>query len=147
MTSLVPAFVDAEGVLAAWLNVQPGLVGPGNPMPLGVVFQHLRTGTAGTYALISIVGGTDDITFSYPRLQLAVYGPNRQATAVAAAALANTLRAVSGTPQTVLADERANDLPTPAVILAVDQVTGPTYVPGDEDQYVLTCLVMLTPSP
>lgn len=145
MTQL-PAFVDVEAVLRAWLNSRSALVGPGNPLPLGCHLNRLRSPDRGAYALLERLGGFDDpgeAPIDHARVSIQVYASTKQAAAVAATAVANELRTyLDGTPRAVTVDGATRYL------RGVESITGPSNYPdGDEDRYVVDALILVTPTP
>jgi hypothetical protein len=145
-----PAFVDAEGALAAWVSTQTALVGAGNPLELGAHLNRLRGGS-GAYVYLEQVGGTPDpseLPGTLARVSGHVYGRNRRHAAKAAAAYANALLTLDGHQVTQTTDREGKPLEVPAVLLAVGEISGPTYVPdGTEDRYLVDAVILLTPAP
>lgn len=135
------AFVDAEGLVRAYLNTLTGtLVGVGKPLPLGVHLNRLRSPQAGPYGLLTRVGGYDDPgegNLDFARLSVAVYASTKQAAATAAVAVANTFRALDGAPVAVAGF---------GVIGATQSISGPLYQPdADEDRYIVDVVIALHP--
>ncbi len=143
----LPAFVDAEAVIRAWINTRTAtLVGAGLPLPLGCHLNRLRSPQAGAYCLLERIGGYDDrgdAPIDTARVSFQVYASTKQAAALAATALANELRtALDGSQTPVVVDGATRR------ILAVDSITGPSFYPdGDEDRYVVDALILVTPGP
>lgn len=140
------AFTDAEAAIRVWLNGRSNLVGQGNPLPLGVHLNALRSTQGGAYALCERIGGYDDpgdAPVDTARIAFNVYASTKQAAAIAATALANELRTgLDGTQQTVVVDGATRRL------LGCDSITGPSFYPdGDEDRYVVDALILVTPGP
>lgn len=152
----LPAFVDAEAVVRAWLNSRTQLVGAGKPLRHGVHLTRLRSPQAGAYALLERLGGYDDrgdSPIDYARVSFQVYASQKEAAARAATALANELRTgLDGTPQRVdlrTAEQVTQGFP-PATrtIIGCASITGPSNYPdGEEPRYVVDALVLITPGP
>jgi hypothetical protein len=125
-----PAFVDDEGLVAQWVNASAIVGSNGGVLTKGAHLQKLRTGAAGSYIVLSSLGGDDgdrEPNLFYARVSAGVYGPNKADAKTAALAYANLLRTPSA--------------PTPltgARLLAVEGIDGPTWVPdGAEPRYVV----------
>lgn len=152
------AVVDAEGALTAYVNsLTTTLVGAGHPLTLGAWLgdgprqtERPRGKYAGAYAVLSRVGGgpnaTDQMPWDYPRVSASIYGLTRLQAATAAIAYANTLLALDGTPVTVTWTPQDQAV-RQAVLLVVDQVTGPTEIRGgSEPQYLVDAVIVCTPA-
>lgn len=146
MTQL-PAFVDAEAVVRAWINSRTTtLVGQGKPLPLGCHLQLLRSPMSGAYAVLERIGGFDDdgeAPIDHARVSFQVRASTKQAAAAAATAVANELRTyLDGTPWPVVVDGATR------YVRGVESITGPSFYPdGDEDRYIVDALILVTPGP
>lgn len=135
-------FVDAEGVVARWVNAQTtDLVGPGRPLPKGATLRRLHGAAAACYAWLALVGGAPTWGVENPdqraRVSAQVYGPTKEAAAVAAAAYANAVAALDGTSVTVAG----------GALLVADNLTGPLWAPDrDEPRYLVDADFYLRPA-
>ncbi|GAA3172472.1 hypothetical protein [Nonomuraea roseoviolacea] len=116
-------YVAAVTIVRAWLNsLTTTLVGPGRPIPLGVLRTHPRSPGQGAYLLLSRIGRASDLVaedlIDSPRISASIYAGTDEAAELAAVAYANTLTALSGAPA-VMGDRRC---------LAADDVVGPLLV-------------------
>lgn len=132
--TVIPAFVDAEGILRTYLNGLTTLVGNGQEFLLGFFLRRPRSPYKGAYGLISRVGGSDawnEAAADQPRISVSIFAPTKQAALIGAVAYANTLRTLAAAPPTV----------TGVRIMAADNITGPTYIPAGgttaEEQYLV----------
>lgn len=145
------AFVDAEGAVRAWINLQDQLVGQNAPLALGCHLQHLRGKPQGCYAVLTLIDSFDDpgdLPMSYARVSASIYGGQRQKTAIAAAAYANAIRTLQGSPVVLTVERDGTPLLVPCTLQAADTITGPRFYPdGLEDTYLVDAVFMLTPAP
>jgi len=137
---VAPAFVDAEAVVRDWVNgLQDDLVGTGRPLPLGAHLKRLRSPDHGAYLQLSLVTSDDEYSgggATRARVSGAIRAATKGGAAAAAIAYANTLRRLYA----------GNTRVGAAVILVVDGITGPFYLPdGDEERYVVDADLYLAP--
>jgi hypothetical protein len=129
-------YLDAAGAVRDWVNAQAALVGVGNPLQLGASLKQREGAASACYGLIVelpayLWGGAEQPSHGQ-RISMQIYGPTKEAAALAAVAYGNALMPLlqgvrSVTPQGVL-------------IVGVDNVDGPTWIPdGDEPRYVVDC--------
>lgn len=124
MAGYTQVTVDAEGVLAAWLNsLTTTLVGATHPF-LGFFFEGQRSPNRGTYGWLTRVGGTDSLGVEAPadmaRMSCSIFSSTKKAAADAATAYANQLRGISTLKPVVLG----------VTLLLATSVTGPLYIPN-----------------
>lgn len=119
-------YVNALGAVVAWINGRGGLVGPGNPLPKGAHFKHLRGAAVACYALLEemLISGQSEDSPENPDqvavIAAQVYGGTREAATNAAVALCRELEAgLSGVPSVV------GDV----VLRAADDIQGPAWAP------------------
>jgi hypothetical protein len=127
--ALAVVYVDAKGAVRDWINAQTvDLVGAGRPLVKGAYLQRLRSPADGCYALLSLVGGSPELTPERPwhraRVSAQIYGPTQEATDVAAAAYANAVASLRGVPVVMGS----------ASCLCADGITGPLDA-KDADEY------------
>jgi hypothetical protein len=131
---MTTTYVDAEGLVADWVNRSANLVGDGRPLAKGAHLAARLTGAlSACYALLDQVGGGTAGGAENPdqraRISVQIYGPTKAAAAAAAAAYADQLAGFTR-PWT-----NAN-----GTILSVDDtsIAGPTWVPDvDEPRYLV----------
>lgn len=116
-------FVDAEVAARTLVNGMTDLVGVGNPMEKGCLLEPLRT-DAKAYCIPQITGGAAALSAENPddraSVSFLVHGRTREASALAATALANELEALSGTQQAAGSG---------VACLVADNVQRPIYTP------------------
>lgn len=134
MTTLVGAFLDTEGALREWVNsLSTTLVGPGHPLSLGAHLRRMRSPGKGCYALLSTIGGSDDLTAEsttgWARISASIYSAtSKEAATTGALAYANALRNIS----------IVRPVTSKGRLIAVDSITGPIYIPDvDEERYLV----------
>lgn len=128
-------YVDGGGAVRDWINGLTGtLVGAGKPLWLGAVLKYRGGGADKCYGLVVelpgyLWAGAEAPSFGQ-RISLQVFGPTKEAAALAALAYGDALiPLVTGVPVM---------LTSGVTILAADNVDGPTWVPdGDEPRYVI----------
>jgi hypothetical protein len=131
----MPTFVDGAGAVRDWINAQTGtLVGAGAPLWLGATLKYRGGAADRCYGLIVelpgyLWAGAETPSFGQ-RISLEIFGPTKEATALAAGAYGDALiPLVAGVPAM---------LTSGVTILCADSVAGPTWVPnGDEPRYVV----------
>lgn len=130
---MTTVFQDAEGAIAAWINAQTGtLVGAGRPLAQGAHLTRRRSAANTCYALITLIAGSAEVTPEVPhqraRISAQIYGPTKEAAAIAAHAYANAVLALRGVPTAA----------GPAMVLCSDNLTGPLYaIDVDEPRYLV----------
>jgi len=125
-----PAFVDDEALVRDWVNASSIVGDNGGVLKKGAHLGRLRTGAAGSFIVLSSLGGDDadgEPNLHHARVSAGVYGASKADAKTAALAYANLLR----TP--------AAPVPlTGARLLAVEGIDGPTWAPdGAEPRYVV----------
>jgi hypothetical protein len=120
------AYVDAKGAVRGWLNQLATLTGASTPIPKGFfIGNEIRSPDVGAWGVLSSVGGDDRLLASASpsraRISASIRGVTAQDADNAAAAYANTLRAIAGVRTT---------LPSGVVCHMVGDITGPLDVPG-----------------
>lgn len=129
MPVVAPAYVDAKGVVTAWLNsLTTTLVGPGKPLPLGAQFSRMRSPGAGAYIVLSSVGGDGrQVAGARARLSASIWALTIQDADAAAAAYANALLQLT-----------VGNVAMPgATCLTVGDITGPVEVPDSDEAHRL----------
>lgn len=119
-------FVDAEGAVAAWVNVQTDtLVGQDNPLAKGAHLHELRGASTVCYALLSLIGGSPVLAAESPdhraRISASIYGPTKEAATAAAVAYANAVVALDGRAA-AMGDATC-------LVVDPDSITGPLWSP------------------
>lgn len=116
-------FVDAEEAVRAWINGLTSLVGAGNPLAKGAHLHELRGAATACYAELQLTGGSAALSAENPDHRAAmsalIYGPTREAAALAATAYANAVEELDGRPAAAGS----------ATALVADNVAGPTWAP------------------
>lgn len=133
-----PAFCDDEALVAEWVNGSPIAGSNGGPVVKGAHLQKLRTGAAGSFLVISSLGGPDDddVNIFLARVSAAAYGASKADAKATAVAYANLLRSQA-------APVRLSG----ATLYAVEDVDGPTWVPdGAEPRYIVDATFVFQPS-
>lgn len=122
-------FVDAVAAMRVWINGRTAtLVGDGHPLQKGAHLRHLDGAASATYALMAELAGTRSLDSGespdmVASLEAQVYGGTREAATAAAVALAEELSTqFTGAPVGV----------TGVLIMVVDDIQGPTWVPDNE---------------
>lgn len=131
------AYVVAVTAVRAWVNSLTGtLVGSGRPLAHGAHRHHLRSPGQGAYALLSRVGGTQELIaedgVDRARISASIYAGTDEAAEIAAVAYANAVAALRGAPAAMGA----------ATCLVADNIAGPFLVDNhdsDRDQYQWLC--------
>lgn len=144
MTTLTPAYVDAEGLLRGWLNSLTGaggLVGQGNPLALGAHLRRLRSPFRDAYAVLTAIGTPAAMTAErvtcHARISASVYGISKDNAARAAVAYANNLLQIPVT----------HPVYSGVQFHTIDAITGPIYIPdGDEERYLVDADFHMTAS-
>lgn len=133
------AFVDDEAAVAEFVNASSIAGSNGGGVVKGAHLQKLRTAAAGSFLVVSSLAGTDgdgDVNIHLARVSTAAYGSSKADAKVAAVAYANLLRTADGLPVA---------LPS-ARLYAVEDITGPTWVPdGAEPRYVVDATFVFQP--
>lgn len=142
---MTTTFVDAEGLVADWVNRQSDLVGEGNPLPKGAHLTDRLTGAlSACYALLMQVDagralGAENAD-QLARISAQIYGPTKEAAAGAAVAYADALvTRLAGKPWSS----------TAGTILFVDDdsLSGPSWSPDfDEPRYLVDCDFYVRPA-
>ena len=134
------AYVDASGAFVALINGNAALVGAGKPLAGGADIKRRRSPGQGAYAHVTWIASPNEpseAAIHNAVLSSAVCGMTDDNARRAAVALANYLRSLDGSPVS---------LPTEgAVLLAVETVTGPSLLPGNEFAYLVDALVNFEP--
>jgi hypothetical protein len=132
----VDGYVDALAAFCTLINGS-AITGTGKPLSNGVVYQQ-RPRSPGSAAVgfvtwIATPWETSEGDLSSAVLSTSVFGTTEDNARKAAVALANLLRGWDGEPQLVPAETVA--------LLCVEQVTGPSLLPGNEYAYLVdaTC--------
>ncbi len=144
--SLPATFADAEGAVKAWVNSLTDLVGKGKPLAKGAHLSAdpLHGARNVCYALLNQVGGSTALGAENPdqraRISARVYGPSKEAAALAAVGYANALVALAtGAAVAVSA----------ALIVTVDPdtIAGPLWAPDfGEPRYLVDADFYLRPA-
>lgn len=141
MTALT--YTDAVGAVKAWINSRTTtLVGPGKPLQKGATTKHLTGAAHACYAYLeetgTVQGGGAENPDMLASIGAQVYGGTREAATLAAVALAEELTAVLNGPRVTAGS---------AVLLAVDNVTGPLWAPDEYDtpRLIVSFTVALRP--
>jgi hypothetical protein len=144
--SLPATFADAEGAVKAWVNTLTDLVGTGKPLAKGAHLSAdpLHGARTVCYALLNQVGGSTALAAENPdqraRISARIYGPSKEAAALAAAAYANALVALAAGPAVAV---------TGALILSADPdtISGPLWTPDfGEPRYLVDADFYLRPA-
>lgn len=135
------AYVDATAAVCTWINRQRDtLVGRGRPLAAGAHRDPQKSPASGAVAWVSTPSTTGDDSeapISYALVSCAVYGMTDANAYRGAVALANAFHDLDGAPAA------AGD----AVLLAVEQITGPNRLPdGVQHRYIVDALISLTPA-
>lgn len=135
------AFVDDEACAAEWVNASSIAGGNGGPVVKGAHLQRLRTAAAGSFIVLSSLGGTDgtgDVNIHLARVSAGVYGASKADAKTAAVAYANLLRTADGLPAVL----------TGGRLYAVEDINGPLWVPDGpigEPRYVVDATFVFQP--
>lgn len=144
MTALT--YADAVGAMREWINSRTTtLVGAGHPLQMGAHLKRQPGGAPAAFAYLEegISLRSADAPES-PDMMAAVsaqiYADTRESAALAAVALAEELSTqLCGVPATVTG--------AGALIIAVDDIQGPSYVPdGDRPRMLLNWIVRIRPA-
>ena len=142
---MTTSFVDAEGLVADWVNRQTSLVGEGRPLPKGAHLTSRLTGAlSACYARLMQVGGGRALGAENPdqvaRISAEIYGPTKEAAAEAAAAYADALvTKLVGKPWS----NRAGTI----LFIDDDSLAGPVWAPDiDEPRYLVDCDFYVRPA-
>jgi hypothetical protein len=143
MASFTTVTVDAEGVLASWLNsLTMTLVGATHPFR-GFFFEGQRSPGSGTYGWLTRIAGVDAWSVEAPadmaRMSCSIFSTTKKAAADAAVAYANTLRTLS-VVQPVIGTTR---------IRLAGNLSGPLWIPNvakNAPQYLVDADVYFTPT-
>jgi hypothetical protein len=134
-----PAFVDNEARVAEWVNASAIAGSQGGVVVKGAHLQKLRTGAAGSFIVLSSLGGDDgdgEPNLYYARVSAGVYGPSKANAMTAAVAYLNLLRTVA-----------APVVLTGARLYAVEGIDGPLWAPdGAEPRYIVDADFIFQPS-
>jgi hypothetical protein len=133
------AYANAAKAVCDWINSQSDdLIGRGNPLAAGAHTKPQKSPGAGAVAYVTTVSTTGDsgeAPMSYALVSCSVYGMTDDNAHDGAVALANALYALDGNPVHAAG----------AVLLACDQITGPTRLPdGTEHRYLVDALIAIT---
>ncbi len=137
--------VDAVEAVRAWINAQPTLVGAGQPLPLGAHRWRERSPGQGAYAFLVLAGGGPDPTeapIQQARVSASVYAGTLDAARTAAIALFNAYAATVWQPNPTVTWPDGS-----ALLLAVDDITGPQQLPDTEPGYLVDAVFTLQPIP
>lgn len=129
MVTVPAVYVDAKGVVRAWINsLTTTLVGTGKPLPLGAHMRRLRSPDAGAYLVLTSVGGDNRfVAGSRARLSASIWGITVEDADTAAAAYANALLQLT-----------VGNVPMPgAICLTVGDITGPLEVTDSDEAHRL----------
>src|SRR5690349_24929692 len=114
------AYTNAAKAVCAWINSnRDDLIGRGNPLAAGAHTKPQKSPSAGAVAWVSTAstsGDSGEAPISYVLVSCAVYAVTDDAAHEGAVALANAFHGLDGSPVTAAG----------AVLLACDQITGPT---------------------
>jgi hypothetical protein len=145
--SLPATFADAEGAVKAWVNsLTTDLVGAGKPLAKGAHLSAdpLHGARNVCYALLNQVGGGAAFGAENPdqraRISARIYGPSKEAAALAAAGYANALVALATGAAVAVSG---------AQILTVDPdtISGPLWTPDfGEPRYLIDADFYLRPA-
>lgn len=137
-------YVDAVGVMRAWINSRTTtLVGPGLPLQMGAHLKKISGGAPAAYAYLEEgISFRSDDSGENPDmlagLSAQIYADTREAAAAGATALAEELSTQLDGRETAVAG---------ALIYAVDDIQGPSYVPdGERPRLLLNWTVRLRPA-
>ncbi len=133
------AYVDALAAFCTHVNSSP-IVGAGKPLSNGIEFKQQprspASGAVGFTTWISSPWESSEGDLHSALLSTKVLGVTEDNARKAAVALANLLRNLDGDP-VIGAD---------GTLLCVEQVTGPSLLPGNEYAYLVDALVNFQPS-
>lgn len=134
-----PAFCDDEALVQQLVNASSIAGSNGGVLAKGAHLQRLRSGAAGSFLVLSSLGGDDgdgEPNLHYARVSAAVYGQSKADAMAAAVAYANLLRTVA-----------APVVLTGARLYAVEGIDGPTWAPdGTEPRYIVDADFVFQPS-
>lgn len=137
-------YVDAVGVMRTWINSRTTtLVGAGNPLQMGAYLKRISGGAPAAYAYLE-----EGISFRSPdsgespdmmaTVSAQIYADTREAAAAGAVALAEELSTQLEGRETAVSG---------ALIYAVDDIQGPSFVPdGDRPRLLLNWTVRVRPA-
>lgn len=133
----LPSYVDATSALVDWINHRTRLVGRGKPLSAGAHDEPQKSPGAGALVFVTWTATSpeqSEAPISSPLLTCAVYGATERCARRGAVALANELVQLDGDPITV----------GDAVVLCVEQITGPSRLPdGVEHRYLVDVVLNL----
>lgn len=132
------AYVDALAVYCTYINASP-LVGAGKALSNGVVYsQRPRSPASGAVGFVTWISSpweTSEGDLHTALLSTTVLGTTEDNARKAAVGLANLLRNLDGDP-----------VPgADGTLLCVEQVTGPSLLPGNEYAYLVDALCNFQP--
>lgn len=134
-----PAFVDDEALVQQWVNASTIAGSQGGVVAKGAHLQKLRTGAAGSFIVLSSLGGDDgeaEPNLHYARVSAGVYGASKADAKTAALAYLNLLRTIAA-PVAL----------TGARLYAVEGIDGPMWAPdGAEPRYMVDATFIFQPS-
>jgi hypothetical protein len=137
--------LDAEAAVRDWVNANTALVGDGKPLTRGAYLKLLRSPYGGTYAYLSVIGGTPRQVvaervakpFVRARIGAQIFGTTKESAAAAAVAYCNAVEALLVGP---------TPMGTAAVCLFADAISGPLELAfGPEVRYAVDCDFILRP--
>lgn len=135
------AYVDALAAFCALINGSP-IAGAGKALSNGVVYQQRprspASGAVGFTTWIATPWEAAEGDLHSAVLSTTVLGTTEDNARKAAIALANYLRGLDGDPVYLPAQQ--------AQLLAVEQVTGPSLLPGGEYGYLVDALCNFQPA-
>jgi hypothetical protein len=135
----VDAYVDALDVCIALIN-SSAIVGADKPLAGGAVETRPRSPGSGAIAVVTWIASPwepSEAAIHNAVLSCSVYGTTDANARRGAVALANLLRGIDGNP-----------IPFPALGAALDcveQITGPSLLPGNEYAYLVDAVCNLQP--
>lgn len=137
-------YADAAGVMRTWINSRTDtLVGVGHPLQQGAYLKRLSGAAPTAYAYLE-----EGVSFRSPdapenpdmmaAMTAQIYADTREAAALGATALAEELSTQLEGRETVVGD---------AIIYAVDDIQGPSFVPdGERPRLLLNWTVRVRPT-
>jgi hypothetical protein len=136
----VDAYVDALATCIELINRSP-IVGAGKPLAGGAVDTRPRSPGSGAVAFVTWIASPwepSEAAIHNALLSCSVYGATDANARRGAIALANLLRGIDGDPIAFPA--------LGAQLDCVEQITGPSLLPGNEYAYLVDALLNLTPT-
>lgn len=117
-------FVDAEESVRSWINsLTSTLVGEGKPLTKGAHLHELRGAANVCYAQLQLTGGSAALgaenSDHRATISALIYGPTREAAALAAVAYAEAVNGLDG----------RSTAAGSATCLVADNISGPAYAP------------------